>query len=198
MNYLLSGDYNPQKLELLIDSTGLRSEDIIAAVKDHLIRGASINDASSMNLVDPANLNRAIKKLNVAAERFELWNQLCNKSDRSKQVALVTDKKPARTKKPESWKAFFKAYPEGKKGGVQSHGGILYSRVQGAARRPRARAACRRMAISGWRTAMALPHGARCARRLLSAPCRAPPSRRPRRCVPPGPRPRCTGRHGGC
>ena len=120
MNYLLSGGYNPQKLELLIESTGLRSEDIIAAVNDHLIRGASIDVAASMNLVDPANLNRAIKKLNFSAERFERWNQLCNKSDQSKQVALVTEKKPARAKKPESWKAFFKAYPEGKKGGVDT------------------------------------------------------------------------------
>jgi|GEM_PF-921903 len=94
MNYLLSGGYNPQKLQLLIESTGLRSEDIIAAVSDHLIRGASIDVAAAMNLVDPANLNRAIKKLNIAAERFERWNQLCSNGDNSKQVALVTEVKP--------------------------------------------------------------------------------------------------------
>lgn len=120
MNYLLSGGYNPQKLELLIESTGLRSEDIIAAVNDHLIRGASIDLSASLNLVDAANLNRAIKKLNTAAERFERWNQLCSKSDNSKQVALVTEKKAVKSKKPEAWKEFFKAYPEGKKGGVDT------------------------------------------------------------------------------
>lgn len=98
MNYLLSGGYNPQKLDLLIESTGLRSEDIIAAVSDHLIRGASIDVAAAMNLVDPANLNRAIKKLNVAAERFYRWNQLCLNSDSSKQVALVTEVKPKKAK----------------------------------------------------------------------------------------------------
>ena len=120
MNYLLSGGYNPQKLELLLDSTGIRSEDLIAAIKDHLIRGADKNTSAELNLVDVANLNRAIKKLNMWAERFERWNQLCNKSDQSKQIAIVTDKKPARAKKPESWKAFFKAYPDNKKGGVDT------------------------------------------------------------------------------
>ena len=120
MNYLLSGGYNPQKLELLIESTGLRSEDIIAAVNDHLIRGASIDLSASLNLVDAANLNRAIKKLNAAAERFERWNQLCSKSDNTKQVALVTEKNAVKSKKPDVWKEFFKAYPEGKKGGVDT------------------------------------------------------------------------------
>lgn len=94
MNYLLNGGYNPQKLEMLLESVSLRSEDIIAAVNDYLIRGASIEIASAMNLVDYNNLKRALKKLNIAAERFENWNQLCFKYDSSKQVALVTEAKP--------------------------------------------------------------------------------------------------------
>lgn len=94
MNYLLNGGYNPQKLEMLLDATGIRSEDIIAAIKDHLIRGADKNTSAELNLVDVANLNRAIRKLNMWAERFERWNQLCNKSDKSKQVALVIEVKP--------------------------------------------------------------------------------------------------------
>ena len=94
MNYLLNGGYNPQNLELLLEVVNIRSEDIIAAVNDYLIRGASIDVAASMNLVDAGNLNRAIKKLNAAAERFDKWNQICFKSDNSKEVTLVIDAKP--------------------------------------------------------------------------------------------------------
>ena len=94
MNYLLNGGYNPQKLELLLEVVNIRSEDIIAAVNDYLIRGASIDVAASMNLIDAGNLNRAIKKLNSAAERFDKWNQLCFKNDNSKEVTLVIEKKP--------------------------------------------------------------------------------------------------------
>jgi len=94
MNYLLNGGYNPKKLELLLEVVNIRSEDIIAAVNDYLIRGASIDVAASMNLIDAGNLNRAIKKLNAAAERFDKWNQICFKSDASKEVALVIEAKP--------------------------------------------------------------------------------------------------------
>jgi hypothetical protein len=120
MNYLLNGGYNPKKLELLLEDVSIRSEDIIAALNDYLIRGASVEVAAAMNLVDAGNLNRAIKKLNVAAERFDKWNQLCFKGDTSKQVALVIEKKPAKMKKPESWKLFFGTYPANKKGGTDT------------------------------------------------------------------------------
>jgi hypothetical protein len=120
MNYLLNGGYNQQKLELLLEVVNIRSEDIIAAVNDYLIRGASIDVAAAMNLIDAGNLNRAIKKLNAAAERFDKWNQLCFKNDNSKEVTLVIEKRPARMKKPESWKLFFGTYPANKKGGTDT------------------------------------------------------------------------------
>lgn len=121
MNYLLSGGYNPQKLELLISLTSIRSEDVIGAIRDHLIKGASIEAASQWNYADAGNTKRALKKLNEVARIVEECKNIdLYKNDPSKQVTLVTNKKPARSKKPDAWKDFFKAYPEGKKGGVDA------------------------------------------------------------------------------
>lgn len=71
MNYLLSGGYNPQKLDLLLSLTSIRSEDIKSAIHDHLVRGAAIDLAASLNLVDSGNLKRALKKLNETARIVE-------------------------------------------------------------------------------------------------------------------------------
>lgn len=120
MNYLLNGGYCELKLEMLIEATGIRSEKIISGLKWYCINGASIENAAELNDVDAANLRRAKDKINDAAGKFYKWNQLCNKSDESKQVAIVTPEKPKRSKKPAVWKEFFKAYPEGKKGGVDT------------------------------------------------------------------------------
>ena len=98
MNYLLSGGYNPQKLELLLSLTSIRSEDVIGAIRDHLIKGAPIEAASQWNYADAGNTKRALKKLNEVARIVEECKNIdLYKSDKSKQVALVTDKKPART-----------------------------------------------------------------------------------------------------
>jgi hypothetical protein len=121
MNYLLRGGYKPEKLALMLSLTSIRSEDIRAAIHDHLVEGAAIDTAAALNMADAGNLKRALKKLNETARIVEeIKNIDLRKSDTSKQVALVTDKKPARTKKPDAWKEFFKAYPDNKKGGVDT------------------------------------------------------------------------------
>ena len=89
MNYLLSGGYNPQKLELLLSLTSIRSDDIRAAIADHLIRGASIDLAASLNLVDPGNLKRSLKKLNEVAGVVEEIKNI----DLYKTVSKVMDDK---------------------------------------------------------------------------------------------------------
>lgn len=96
MNYLLNGGYCELKLEMLIEATGIRSEKIISALRWYCINGASIENAAELNEVDAANLRRAKDKINDAAGKFYKWNQLCNKSDESKQVAIVTPEKPKR------------------------------------------------------------------------------------------------------
>ena len=89
MNYLLSGGYNPQKLELLLSLTSIRSDDIRAAIADHLIRGASIDFAASLNLVDSSNLKRSLKKLNEVARVVEEIKNI----DLYKTVSKVIDDK---------------------------------------------------------------------------------------------------------
>ena len=89
MNYLLSGGYNPKKLELLLSLTSIRSEDIRAAISDHLVRGASIDLAAALNLVDAGNLKRSLKKLNEVARVVEEVKNI----DLYKTVSKVTGDK---------------------------------------------------------------------------------------------------------
>lgn len=86
MNYLLSGGYNPQKLELMLSLTSIRSEDIRSAIHDHLVKGAAIDTAAALNLVDSGNLNRALKKLNEVASVVEQIKNI----DLYKTVSKVT------------------------------------------------------------------------------------------------------------
>lgn len=113
MNYLLSGGFDEKKLELLLQLTSIRSDDIKAAIHDHLVRGASVQVAAAMNSVDASNLERSLKKLNDVAGIVEAIKEI----DISKSVTKVT--KP-RAKKPQIWKDFFNAYPPNKKGGTDT------------------------------------------------------------------------------
>lgn len=87
MNYLLRGGYNPQKLELMLSLTSIRSEDIRAAISDHLVKGFRVEDSASLNLVDAGNLKRALKKLNETARIVEEIKNI----DLYKSVAKVTE-----------------------------------------------------------------------------------------------------------
>lgn len=71
MNYLKSGGFNPEKLDLLISGTKITSENVISALHDHLVRGANIDMASAMNSIQPSNLKRALNKVNSMAEIVE-------------------------------------------------------------------------------------------------------------------------------
>lgn len=88
MNYLLSGGYDPKKLNLMLSLTSIRSEDIKSAISDHLVRGASVEVAAAMNSVDAGNLKRSLKTLNTTVEIVEQIKQI----DAAKVVTKVTKK----------------------------------------------------------------------------------------------------------
>ena len=95
MNYLLRGGYNPQKLELMISLTSIRSEDIRAAIHNHLVDGCAVDLAAALNCADVANLKRALKKLNEIAGIVEEIKNI----DLYKRVAKVTkESKPKKEK----------------------------------------------------------------------------------------------------
>lgn len=72
MNYLLSGGFNPKVLDLLLQLTNIKSDDVKAALHDHLCRGMSRELAASVNYVDKSNFNRAYRTLNEKAKTVEL------------------------------------------------------------------------------------------------------------------------------
>lgn len=87
MNYLIRGGYNPQKLELMLSLTSIRSEDIRAAIHNHLVDGCAVDLAAALNGADVANLKRALKKLNEIARIVEEIKNI----DLYKRVAKVTE-----------------------------------------------------------------------------------------------------------
>lgn len=95
MNYLLRGGYNPQKLELMLSLTSIRSEDIRASIHNHLVDGCAVDLAAALNGADVANLKRALKKLNEIASIVEEIKNI----DLYKRVAKVTEEpKPKKAK----------------------------------------------------------------------------------------------------
>lgn len=67
----LPGAERPKKVELLIKLTGIRSEDVIGAINDHLVKGSPINVAAALNGIDESNFRRALNKLEVKAQLVE-------------------------------------------------------------------------------------------------------------------------------
>lgn len=71
MRYLIRGGESAERFDLLLSLTRINSEDIIAALKDHLVIGISESDAAVLNRVKQQNFNRALKQLNAVAETVE-------------------------------------------------------------------------------------------------------------------------------
>ncbi len=67
----LPGCEKPEKIERLIKHTKLKSENIILALNEHLIKGASTSNAAALFGVDDSNFRRALKKLEDTAQFVE-------------------------------------------------------------------------------------------------------------------------------
>lgn len=76
MNYLIQGHESAARLELLLKLTKIESEDIKAALHDHLVRGFKASHAAQINNVQQQNFVRAYKKLNSIAQTIEQIKEL--------------------------------------------------------------------------------------------------------------------------
>lgn len=71
MKYLFIGSQSEQRFELLLSLTRINSDDVVAALYDHLVKGATESSAAIINGISMSNFNRAFKKLNDVAEAVE-------------------------------------------------------------------------------------------------------------------------------
>ncbi len=71
MKYLFIGSQSEQRFELLLSLTRINSDDVVAALYDHLVKGATESSAAIINGISMSNFNRAFKKLNDVAETVE-------------------------------------------------------------------------------------------------------------------------------
>ena len=67
--YVFQGSECPERFDLLIGQTGLRSETQIAALRSHLVKGMSLEDAVEFHEIkSKSNLERDLDKVNQVAE----------------------------------------------------------------------------------------------------------------------------------
>lgn len=71
MKYLFAGSQSPERLELLLSETKISSEDIKAALYDHLVLGYEVSRAAIRNKVAQQNVDRAIDRLESMASMIE-------------------------------------------------------------------------------------------------------------------------------
>lgn len=72
----MQGGESEARLKLLLQLTNIRSEDVIAALDDHLIKGVSDTMAAAFNGVQLSNFTRALTKLNDVAGTVEQIKEL--------------------------------------------------------------------------------------------------------------------------
>ena len=76
MKYLSQGLESAEKVELLLQLTNIRSENIQMALVDHLVKNFSISDAAVINSCRQPNLTEALSSLNKVAEKVEKINEI--------------------------------------------------------------------------------------------------------------------------
>lgn len=66
--YVYQGSESPERFDLLVSLTGLRSPSQIGALRDHLVKGVQLDAAMVMNEVtNKSNLERDLDKINDVA-----------------------------------------------------------------------------------------------------------------------------------
>lgn len=76
MKYLLQGGESETRVKLLLQLTSIRSEDVIAALEDHLVKGVVDTMAAAFNGVQLSNFTRALAKMNEVAGTVEKIKEL--------------------------------------------------------------------------------------------------------------------------
>lgn len=70
--YVHSGMESPQRFELLVSLTGLRSENQICALRDHLVKGVPLEAVMVLyGITNKSNLERDLDKINDVATTVE-------------------------------------------------------------------------------------------------------------------------------
>ena len=69
VSYVYQGSESPERFELLVSLTGLRSPSQIGALRDHLVKGVPLDGAMVLNgVTNKSNLERDLDKVNQVAE----------------------------------------------------------------------------------------------------------------------------------
>lgn len=71
MKLLVQGGQTNDRFELLLQLTRIASEDVIEALRDHLVRGMTTANAAGVNGVEQSALTRALKTLEKQANVVE-------------------------------------------------------------------------------------------------------------------------------
>lgn len=70
--YIGQASESDARFNLLISQTGLRSENQIAALRDHLVKGMTMEDCCTIHDIrNKSNLERDLEKINQVAEFVE-------------------------------------------------------------------------------------------------------------------------------
>ena len=72
VSYVYQGSESPERFELLVSLTGLRSQSQIGALRDHLVKGVPLDGAMVLNgVTNKSNLERDLDKINDIATTVE-------------------------------------------------------------------------------------------------------------------------------
>ena len=75
--YISQGSESEDRFKLLLSGTGLRSESMISALNDHLVKGLSVTDSCSVNGISNINnFQRDLGKLNDFCSLVEKIKEL--------------------------------------------------------------------------------------------------------------------------
>lgn len=76
MRYLIQGGESAARFDLLLSLTKIASEDVIDALRDHLVTGLAESTAASINGVKLSNFKRALDTINEVAGTVERIKEL--------------------------------------------------------------------------------------------------------------------------
>lgn len=72
VSYVYQGSESPERFELLVSLTGLRSPSQIGALRDHLVKGVPLDAAMALyGVTNKSNLERDLDKINDVATTVE-------------------------------------------------------------------------------------------------------------------------------
>ena len=72
VSYVYQGSESPERFELLVSLTGLRSPSQIGALLDHLVKGVPLDAAMALyGVTSKSNLERDLDKINDVATTVE-------------------------------------------------------------------------------------------------------------------------------